>query len=68
MKSMIIIASFLVAGLAHAEGAASAPAASAPAATEAKKVDKKTAKAECLKGDKTLKGEKLKECIKSKQM
>jgi hypothetical protein len=63
MKSIMIIAALLVSGLAHAEGAASAPAAPA-----AKKMSKSAAKAACKKEDKTLKGDALKECVAKKQM
>lgn len=63
MKTVLMTALLMLGSVAMAEEAATAPAAAPAAAT---KVSRKDAKAECLKGDKSLKGKKLNECIKEK--
>ena len=71
MKSMIVALSMVLGSLAMAQGAGAGAGATAPAETkqEAKaeaKMDKKTAKMECLKENPKLKGKELSHCVKGK--
>jgi len=65
MKKAFIFASLLVGSMAMAQGTATGTAPST--APTAKKMDHKTARAECLKENKDLKGKALSQCVKSKQ-
>lgn len=56
MKSSVLVATLLAASFVWAQGAAPATA----------KLDKKQAKAECLKENSSLKGKELSHCVKSK--
>ena len=69
MKSMIVALSMVVGSLAMAQGAGAGAAAPAETKQEAKaeaKMDKKTAKMECLKENSKLKGKELSHCVKGK--
>lgn len=67
MKKALIFASLLVGSMAMAEGTTTGTTAAAPTAPTAKKIDHKTARAECLKENKDLKGKALSQCVKTKQ-
>lgn len=71
MKGLLIAIIVAAGGMAFAEEtahpAATQPAATTTATASAKKLDH-TAKEECLKENKNLKGAELKKCIRSKKM
>ena len=67
MKSMIVALSMVVGSLAMAQGAGTAaPAETKQEAKAEAKMDKKTAKMECLKENPKLKGKELSHCVKGK--